>query len=129
MSALVTLRSAKHDPEKCAAVFGKIMLKKHDPEKCAAVFGKIMLKKHDPEKRAAVFGKIMLKSMIPKSVQRFSEKIMLKQEASVARTEGARNPGKASCISSRATKAKLHAVRPLAATEFGRIRQGLVLVS
>jgi hypothetical protein len=31
--------------------------------------------------------------MIPKSVQRFSEKIMLKQEASVARTEGSRNPG------------------------------------
>jgi hypothetical protein len=32
--------------------------------------------------------------MIPKSVQRFSEKIMLKQETSVARTEGSRNPGK-----------------------------------
>jgi hypothetical protein len=58
--------------------------KEHDPEKCAAAFGKghAQTKSMTPKSVQRFPEKIMLKqSMIPKSAQPLSEKIMLKQRA------------------------------------------------
>jgi hypothetical protein len=59
--------------------------------------------------------------MIPKSVQRFSEKIMLKQEASVARTEGSRNPGQGVMPSITRHHGEIARARRLARASPGRL--------